>query len=159
MFRSGLQLGPRNGSIHNPTDHCDHTRKVCVISMSGYTGNRIVNDLFYKYLLNLSRRTRPLYFLFRSFYLHHVKAISRKVNGYQFGVLCCAWTSGIVLLLNVLMTIWAGSSFGTTGGIGTLQAGSCTRSSDLGFWIHLVINVLSTTLLGASNYTMVSFPR
>ena len=89
-----------------------------------------------------------------SFYQHNLKAILQRLNGYHFGVLCCAWTSGIVLLLNVLVTVSAATKFGTEGGIGTLQHGDCKRSSSLGFWIHLMINVLSTALLGASNYTM-----
>lgn len=122
--------------------------------MSRYTTKRIHKAPLYSCLLALSRLLRPLYQLWKSCYLHHVKAIWRKFNGYQFGVLCCAWTSGAVLIMNVLMTIWAGSSFGTEGGIGTLHSGSCTRSSNFGFWIHLLINILSTTLLGASNYTM-----
>lgn len=38
--------------------------------------------------------------------------------------------------------------------LGTLHDGSCKKASRLSFWIHLMINILSTTLLGASNYTM-----
>ncbi|KAL6712992.1 hypothetical protein ACLMJK_009388 [Lecanora helva] len=76
------------------------------------------------------------------------------MNGYHFGVLCCAWTSGLVLLLNITATIWAATTWSTEGGIGTLQKGNCKHSSNLGFWIHLMINILSTALLGASNYTM-----
>ncbi|KAL6712952.1 hypothetical protein ACLMJK_009507 [Lecanora helva] len=88
------------------------------------------------------------------FYRHHLKAILQKINGYHFGVLCCAWASGIVLVLNLVVTIWVASALGTEAGIGTLQDGSCKRSSTLGFWIHMIINALSTTLLGASNYIM-----
>ena len=91
---------------------------------------------------------------FDLFYRHYLAATLRKINTYHFGVLCCAWTSGIVLILNITITTWAGSKFGITAGIGTFQHGNCSRSSKLGFWIHLVINFLSTALLGASNYTM-----
>ena len=101
-----------------------------------------------------SSQLRSSLALFVSFYKYHVKVILQRVDGYHFGVLCCAWTSGIVLLLNVVVTIWAGRSFGTRDGIGTLQEGSCKRSSNLSFWIHLIINILSTALLGATNYSM-----
>lgn len=89
-----------------------------------------------------------------SFYHDRLKTAWRKANSYRFGVLCCAWTSGIVFILNIIVTAWAVSSSSIKGGLGTLQEGSCKRSSNLGFWIHLIINVLSTALLGASNYSM-----
>lgn len=78
----------------------------------------------------------------------------RKINGYHFGVICCAWISGSVLIINTIATIWGSATFGVKGGLGTIQDGSCTTTKNLGFWLHLVINVLSTLLLGASNYSM-----
>ena len=78
----------------------------------------------------------------------------RKINGYHFGVTCCAWISGSVLIINTTATIWGSAKFGVKGGLGTIQDGSCTSTKNLGFWLHLVINVLSTLLLGASNYSM-----
>ena len=50
--------------------------------------------------------------------------------------------------------IWALSTSGVNGGLGTLEDGSCERTKKLTFWIHFAINVLGTLLLGASNYTM-----
>lgn len=62
--------------------------------------------------------------------------------------------------MNLIFTIWAVSNSGVKDGLGTLQDGSCKRTTALTFWIHLAINVLSTLLLGASNYSMqcLSFP-
>lgn len=78
----------------------------------------------------------------------------QKMNGYHFGVMCCAWTSAAVLVLNTSATIWGVAKFGVHGGLGTIQDGSCTTTKNVGFWLHLIINVLSTLLLGASNYSM-----
>lgn len=78
----------------------------------------------------------------------------RKINGYHFGAMCCAWISGSVLIMNITATIWGSAAFGVERGLGTIQNGSCTTTKNLGFWLHLVINVLSTLLLGASNYSM-----
>ena len=78
----------------------------------------------------------------------------KKLEGYHFGVLCCAAVTAIVLIINLILTIWAVSSSGVQNGLGTLQDGSCKRTATLTFWAHLAINVLSTLLLGASNYSM-----
>ena len=78
----------------------------------------------------------------------------KKLEGYHFGVLCCAVITATVLVINLILTIWAVSSSGVHNGLGTLQDGSCKRTAALTFWAHLAINVLSTLLLGASNYSM-----
>ena len=78
----------------------------------------------------------------------------RRLKGYHFGVLCCAFVAAVVLIINLILTIWAVSSSGVQNGLGTLQDGSCKRTATLTFWIHLAINILSTLLLGASNYSM-----
>lgn len=69
-------------------------------------------------------------------------------------MLCCAVIAALVLVMNLIFTIWAVSNSGVKDGLGTLQDGSCKRTTTLTFWIHLAINVLSTLLLGASNYSM-----
>ena len=60
----------------------------------------------------------------------------------------------MVLVINLILTTIAVSNSGIQSGLGTLHDGSCKRTATLTFWIHLVINVLSTLLLGASNYSM-----
>ena len=78
----------------------------------------------------------------------------RKLNGYHYGVMCCAWTSAVVLVINLMVTIWSVKKFGIVDGLGTFQTGDCGSTSKIGFWLHLIINGLSTLLLGASNYSM-----
>ena len=65
----------------------------------------------------------------------------------------CTLTAFFTCLVNVALTIWA-SSKGLEGGIATIQAGDCNMTKRLDLWLHLGINLLSTLLLGASNYTM-----
>ena len=85
-----------------------------------------------------------------SLYYHRL----RKLEGYHFVVLWCAVVAALVLIINLILTIWAVAKSGAQDGLGTLYEGSCKRTASLTFWIHLAINVLSTLLLGASNYSM-----
>ena len=62
--------------------------------------------------------------------------------------------TGTVFLLNVILTIWAIRTYGTQNGYATLVQGECSKTRKASTWIHLVINVLSTLLLSASNYCM-----
>jgi len=86
--------------------------------------------------------------------LHHVKRIKVKTQGYHFGVLFCAVASGTVFIINLVVTIWASSAYRIAAGLGTIQDGGCSRTNNLATWLHLAINVLSTLLLGCSNFTM-----
>lgn len=51
------------------------------------------------------------------------------------------------------MTIWA-SSFRLKYGTATIKVGKCSDIKTWDLWFHLGINVLSSTLLAANNYTM-----
>ena len=83
-----------------------------------------------------------------------MKGSLKTTSGYHFGVLCCAITAGVVLLVNLILTIWAAETFGVHNGLGIVQVGSCNKTKRLSLWLHLLINALSTLLLGASNYSM-----
>lgn len=63
-------------------------------------------------------------------------------------------TAALVLVTNIALTAWAQARFGTHNGIGTIYLGSCAKAQKLDLWLHLLINVLSTLLLGASNFCM-----
>ena len=78
----------------------------------------------------------------------------QKVQGYHFGILCCAVASAVVMVINLTLTVWASKHYGLQEGLGTILDGKCSETKKLAMWIHLGINVLSTLLLGASNYTM-----
>ena len=78
-------------------------------------------------------------------------------TGWHTGVLGCATSVMVVLLINVSLTIYAATNpeykMARERGIGTLYEGSCHKTRTIGLWLHLGINVLSTLLLSGSNYT------
>ena len=78
-------------------------------------------------------------------------------TGWHTGVLACATSVTIVLLINISLTVYAATNSEhkteRERGIGTLYSGSCDKSRTIGLWLHLGINVLSTLLLSGSNYT------
>ena len=77
------------------------------------------------------------------------------LHGWRMGITLCAATASTVFMINLVLTVWALSRYGfKKGGIGTIQEGSCKMTKRLSLWLHLIINILSTLLLGASNYTM-----
>ncbi|KAF6222037.1 hypothetical protein HO133_001123 [Letharia lupina] len=75
-------------------------------------------------------------------------------QGWRMGVTLCAITTGTVLVINLIVITCVAAGDGLEGGLGTLQQGSCQKTKHLSLWLHLAINLLSTLLLGASNYTM-----
>ena len=76
-------------------------------------------------------------------------------TGWHTGVLVCAATVVVVLLINVALTIYVATNpeYKMERGTGTLYSGSCAKAKTIGLWLHLGINVLSTLLLSGSNYT------
>ena len=87
-------------------------------------------------------------------FVHQATWMIDTVQGYHFGVIWCAVASGTVCLVNIILIVWGIRQFEVIGGLGTIQEGSCQNTKNLATYLHLVINVLSTMLLGASNYTM-----
>lgn len=77
----------------------------------------------------------------------------QKLQGWRVSILLCTLTAFFTFLVNLALTIRA-SSKGLEGGIATIQSGDCNTIKRLDLWLHLGINLLSTMLLGASNYTM-----
>lgn len=67
----------------------------------------------------------------------------------SFVVLACT-----VLLINTGFIAWAVHTKGTTDGLGVLYEGSCESTKKTNIGVHLIINILSSALLGASNYCM-----
>jgi hypothetical protein len=68
---------------------------------------------------------------------------------FSFVVLACA-----VLIINTGFLAWAVHSRGITGGLGVLYEASCEATKGANIGVHLLINILSSALLGASNYCM-----
>ena len=80
---------------------------------------------------------------------------SQHLHGWRMGITLCVATAVTVFMIKLSLTIWGLSRYSLRdGGIGTIQEGSCKTARRLSLWLHLIINVLSTLLLGASNYTM-----
>lgn len=82
-----------------------------------------------------------------------IQSTLRKFQAWHTWVLICAAGAGVTFCLNIALTIWA-STFGLQNGVATLKVGKCSDIKTWDLWFHLGINVLSTTLLAASNYTM-----
>ncbi|PGH13119.1 hypothetical protein AJ79_03826 [Helicocarpus griseus UAMH5409] len=63
-------------------------------------------------------------------------------------------TSAVVLLFNVGFVLWAVNHEGLQDGRGVVFSGECKKSKAISIGFHLVINILGTMLLAASNYGM-----
>ncbi|KAH6894387.1 hypothetical protein B0T10DRAFT_603888 [Thelonectria olida] len=81
----------------------------------------------------------------------------RTPRGWKFSLSLNATTALNILFLNIAVAIWA-STKDTTGSddaaLRTIYEGSCSKASRLNTLIHLLINILSSLLLAASNYAM-----
>lgn len=84
---------------------------------------------------------------------HTIQSRWQRLQGWRVWVTVCASTVAGTFFANLALAIWT-SRFGYENGIATVQKGSCSRTKSLDLWLHLVINILGTLLLGASNYTM-----
>jgi hypothetical protein len=80
----------------------------------------------------------------------------RPFSGWRTGVLVSLIGATSVFLLNLILTLWVwrNGRYEIQGGIGMLLQGSCARVRRLNVWVHLLVNLLSTLLLCASNYCM-----
>jgi hypothetical protein len=63
------------------------------------------------------------------------------------------WAS-MILILNLVLVIWA-STRRSPEGASVLYAGDCARTKQISSWVHVLINMLSTGMLGASHFAMV----
>jgi len=77
-----------------------------------------------------------------------------RFSGWRRGSLIAASATWTVFIINISIFIWMWSSSSIKGGNGVAFRGSCKTSNALDIFIHLLINILSTCLLGASNYCM-----
>lgn len=77
-----------------------------------------------------------------------------RFTSWRVGVTMSASLTAIVLCVNIVLTVWASVNYGLENGIGTAYEGSCAVVSAWSFWLHILINGLSSMLLSASNYTM-----
>ena len=82
----------------------------------------------------------------------------RYAQGWRFGILTGSLLATTVLIINTIATILVATNhWGSREGDsyqGTLYEGDCDETRKLNVGLHLAINILSTLLLGASNYAM-----
>lgn len=82
------------------------------------------------------------------------RAWRTRLSGWRGGVAACIAIVSFVLLLNVVLAIVAATTWNTKDGISTAYMGDCSVASRATTVLHLIINLLSSGLLGASNYCM-----
>ena len=75
-------------------------------------------------------------------------------TGCRVGVIFACSLAFSVLLINILIFLWTLSSYQFENGTCTLFQGNCNKAKRLNTSFQLIINVLSTLLLSASNYCM-----
>lgn len=66
----------------------------------------------------------------------------------------CSVTSVVIFLINLSCTILFKAKWGSDGDINTCYHGDCLKAGKISTGLHVIINLLSTLLLGASNLCM-----
>ena len=79
---------------------------------------------------------------------------SKSFQGWRGGATLCATTAAMILCINAILIIAGAAKSGNQSGLTTIQEGSCSETNRLDVWLHLLINILSSALLAASNYCM-----
>lgn len=69
-------------------------------------------------------------------------------------LLTCSSTAVVIFLINLTSTAVLKAKWGSDDDINDIFKGDCSRTQQISTAIHLVINLLSTLLLGASNMCM-----
>lgn len=77
---------------------------------------------------------------------------TRYTTGWRSGAINCALSVTVVFLLNVALTAYGNSNLRDRDGV--IVDGDCERTRKLNSYLHLLINILSSIMLSASNYCM-----
>lgn len=80
--------------------------------------------------------------------------LEKHFQGWRMGASLSVVAAGRVLFININAIVAASAKNGVSDGLATFLEGSCSTTSSTDFWLHLLINILSTVLLAASNYCM-----
>lgn len=78
----------------------------------------------------------------------------RKLEGWRFGLVLNSTLATFVLIANVILITVAAYKSDMIDSIGSLYVGDCGVVDEWNTGIHVLINVLSSILLSASNYAM-----
>ncbi|KAF5497956.1 hypothetical protein CGCS363_v007817 [Colletotrichum siamense] len=82
--------------------------------------------------------------------------LSQSSTGWRFGLILATGVSVVVTISNVLFLVISVSHIETvpdSAGEGVLFSGECKKAKQISTWSHLLINILGTSLLAASNFT------
>lgn len=85
-------------------------------------------------------------------------SLSQRWSGWKFGVITGSVASIVVFPINLAFTLWGLGHRANEDGIRALYEGDCEKVHRLSVGGHLLINILSTILLSASNYCIVCIP-
>ncbi|KAK0119018.1 hypothetical protein ONS95_007882 [Cadophora gregata] len=83
-----------------------------------------------------------------------IPPVKRGHRLWRKSLLTCVFLAAIILIVNLSLVGWASHLEMTEDGSYIAMRGSCNNVSKASLSSHLVINILSTLLLGASNYCM-----
>jgi hypothetical protein len=75
-------------------------------------------------------------------------------QGWRYGIAICSILAATIFTINIAVLGWSVNNFKSNGGVVDIFNGDCGHAKTLSTWLHLGINILSTLLLGASNYCM-----
>lgn len=82
------------------------------------------------------------------------KAWKARFTGWRGGFLAAIVATALVLVVNVILAITAAVRWGSKDGVAIPYTGDCSTAARSTTVAHLFINILSSLLLGASNYCM-----
>ena len=78
----------------------------------------------------------------------------QHLSGWRAGALTSCLAALIVLIVNFIITLWVTISYPMVDHVGVLFHGNCAKAKSINAWSQVAVNILSTVLLGASNYCM-----
>ena len=79
---------------------------------------------------------------------------TKPTRGWRKAVAAAAVLTGVVLFINLVFLLVGVTRFAPSRGIGTIYTGDCRYVKHWDTILHLLINILATAVLGASNFTM-----
>src|SRR6266536_2765421 len=83
------------------------------------------------------------------------RKVSSLFQGWRYGIAVCCVLAAVIFIINIAILAWAENNFNGDGhGTINVFGGNCGHARNLSLGLHLGINILSSLLLGASNYCM-----
>lgn len=147
-----LECYPLEDIVVNQNNLESSTRRLSAASLLSTTSSqarRTNRTLIWHAWQKISTHTRSLH----SRLTHKIQ--KSRYHGWRMGVLVGCCMSAFVLCCNIaIVVIGSQIQSGYHDGIADLKIGPATAISQWSTAAHLLINILSTMLLGASNYTM-----